>query len=140
MIPTRRRLPEERRSVTKEFSIPLDKDERVSFRFTVGLYSDGSPGEVFVNMDKMATTLSGLMDAAAINMSIGLQYGIPLEVFISKMRGTQFTPAGFTGDSQVNNCTSPLDLLARWLEVKFPPEDKMVVTSEEIKPIKKRSR
>lgn len=91
----------------------------MGFHFTVGVYPDGRIGEVFVKADKPGSFVRGLMDMTAVSMSIGLQHGIPLDTYLSKMRNTQFQPEGYTQDQQFPKCTSPLDLLAQWLESKF---------------------
>lgn len=119
----RRRLPVERASYTAEFKLPYThKDGKVDimkFYFTVGLYEDGQLGEVFAKADKQGTLVSGVMDNMCIVMSIGLQYGIPLDVYLGKMRHSRFPPSGTTGNPDFPTATSPLDLLAQWLEAKF---------------------
>jgi ribonucleoside-diphosphate reductase alpha chain len=121
---TRERLPDERASVTRGFRLSyVHKDgtpDVMHFYFTPGLYPDGRVGEIFIKADKPGTLASGLMDALGVMISMLLQYGVPLETIVNKLRGTRFAPAGFTGgDPDVKNCTSPLDLLARWLQVKY---------------------
>lgn len=87
--------------------------------FTVSTYADGRPGEIFVKADRTGTLASGALDAAATMVSMLLQYGVPLGEIISKLRHTRYEPAGFTGDQEFPRCTSPLDLLAQWLQRKF---------------------
>jgi len=117
------RLPNERYALTRDFKLPYThKDgsiDTMKFFFTAGLYEDGRLGEVFAKADKQGTLVGGLMDNVCINMSIGLQFGIPLDVFLQKMKGTRFPPSGFTKDAQFHSCSSPLDLLAQWLEKLF---------------------
>lgn len=119
----RERLPPERASYTKTFRLRYShKDgstDVMKFYFTAGLYDDGRVGEVFVRADKVGTLAGGVLDAVAIYLSMLLQTGVPLPEVIGKIKGTRFPPAGFTGDADVPNCTSPLDLLARWLEKRF---------------------
>ena len=110
----RHRLPDERCSITHKFSINTHEGY-----LTVGLYDDGSPGELFVRMAKEGSTLGGIMDAWATAMSIGLQYGIPLDVFIKKFRDGQYEPRGFTGNPKIQIATSITDYIVRWLELKF---------------------
>jgi ribonucleoside-diphosphate reductase alpha chain len=120
-------MPPERASYTKVFRLPYQhKDgstDIMKFYFTVGLYDDGRVGEVFIKADKVGTLASGALDAVAIYLSMLLQAGTPLEEVLAKIKGTRFPPAGFTGEADVKNCTSPLDLLARWLEHKFLPKE-----------------
>lgn len=127
--PKRESMPATRRSITKKFKLAyVHKDgtpDVMKFYFTVGMYDDGRPGEVFVHADKTGTLASGALDAVAIMMSVALQHGVPLDVLTEKLKGMRFNPSGFTGgDPEIPSCTSPLDLLARWLELKFPPQPK----------------
>lgn len=87
--------------------------------FTVSTYADGRPGELFLKADRTGTLASGVLDAVATTVSMLLQYGVPLDEITSKLRHTRYEPAGFTGDAEFPRCTSPLDLLAQWLERKF---------------------
>lgn len=125
--PQRERMPVERASYTKKFRLNYQhtdgRRDVMKLYFTAGLYDDGRVGEVFVKADKAGTLASGALDAAAIFMSMCLQAGAPLREVVDKVKGTRFPPAGFTGDSDVPNCTSPLDLLARWLEHRFIPKE-----------------
>lgn len=123
----RRRLGPERAGITRTFRLAYQhKDgspDVMHIYFTAGVHEDGTLGEVFVRADKTGTLASGALDAAAIYMSMMLQYGVPLAEVLSKIRGSRFPPSGFTRDPEIPSCTSPLDLLARWLELKFiPPE------------------
>lgn len=119
----RRRLPPERRAVTRVFRLPhIHKDgttDTMRFYFTAGLYEDGTLGEIFVKADKPGSLAAGTIDAVATLISLLLQHGVPLEAFLPKLKGTNFKPNGFTGDGEIKSCTSPLDLLARWLELKY---------------------
>ncbi len=112
--PDRRRLPEERQAMTKKFSI-AGHDGYV----TVGMYEDGSPGEVFIVMSKEGSTISGLMDGFATAVSMSLQYGVPLEVLVNKFAHMRFEPSGFTGDKNIPIAKSILDYIFRWLALKF---------------------
>lgn len=113
--PYRKRLPDERQSVTHKFTI----GEQEGY-LTVGLYEDGQPGEMFVCIAKVGSTMSGLMDAVALLTSLSLQYGIPLEKIIQKFRNTRFEPDGLTRNPNIPHASSLLDYIFRWLELKFP--------------------
>jgi ribonucleoside-diphosphate reductase alpha chain len=116
--PTRERLPEERNGVTKVFRIQ-DGSKTMKVYITPNTYPNGKIGEVFLKVDKQGHLASGALDAVATCMSVGLQYGIPLESFTSKLRAMRFDPAGFTGDTEFPTCSSVLDLVARFLEARF---------------------
>ena len=112
--PYRRHLPDERRSITHKFRVG-DQEGYV----TVGLYDEGAPGEIFVNISKEGSTIRGLMDAVAMLTSIALQYGVPLENLVSKFRGVHFEPAGLTGNPQIPTASSLVDYIFRWLGLRF---------------------
>ncbi len=114
----RRRLPDERQAITHHFRI-LDHDGYI----TVGMYEDGSPGEVFMKMAKQGSTVSGLMDSLAICMSLALQYGVPLSTLANKLSHMRFDPSGFTGNPEIPSAKSIVDYLVRWLSAKFLSED-----------------
>lgn len=120
---TRERLEPERRSVTKAWRLAYEREDGTTsimkFYFIASAYPDGRPGEVFVKADKAGSTVSGALDGAAIMISLLLQHGVPLTAITSKLRGTRFAPAGFTKDPAIPSCTSPLDLLAQWLDLTF---------------------
>lgn len=110
----RKRLDDERMSVTHKFSVAGQDGY-----FHVGLNSDGTPGEVFINISKAGSTLHGLVDMAATAMSLGLQYGVPLATLLEKFRGVRFEPSGFTGNSKIPRADSIADYFARWMETRF---------------------
>ena len=112
--PSRRRLPDERRAITHHFSIAGHEGY-----LTVGVYEDGSPGEIFVRMAKEGSTISGLMDSFATVVSLALQHGVPLEVLCGKFSHTRFEPSGWSGNPKIGYATSLMDYLFRWLELKF---------------------
>jgi ribonucleoside-diphosphate reductase alpha chain len=114
----RRRLPDERQAITHHFRI-LDHDGYI----TVGMYEDGSPGEVFMKMAKQGSTVSGLMDSLAICMSLALQHGVPLSTMANKLSHMRFDPSGFTGNPEIPSAKSIVDYLVRWLSAKFLTED-----------------
>ena len=119
----RKQLPEIRSSITRAFRLPYThKDgstDLLHLYFTVGLYDNGKPGEIFIKAGKTGTLASGALDACGIMMSMMLQYGVPLEEIVKKLRHTNYPPKGFTGDDEIKSCSSPLDLLAQFLEQKF---------------------
>lgn len=110
----RRKLPDERRSITHKFSIGGHEGYIV-----VGMYGDGSPGEIFIKMAKEGSTLSGFMDGLALSLSIGLQYGVPLKTIADKLANTRFEPSGYTENPSIRYASSVLDYIARWLGGKF---------------------
>jgi ribonucleoside-diphosphate reductase alpha chain len=112
--PVRRRLPDERRAITHHFSIGGQEGY-----LTVGVYEDGSPGEIFVRMAKEGSTVSGLMDGLATVVSLALQHGVPLRVLCAKLSHMRFEPSGWTGDPRIGFAKSILDYIARWLELRF---------------------
>jgi ribonucleoside-diphosphate reductase alpha chain len=116
----RRKLPPERHSLTHRFSIGGTEGY-----LTVGMYADGSPGEVFIKMAKEGSTLSGIMDGFAMSVSIALQYGVPLKALVDKLINTRFEPSGFTGNPEIPYAKSILDYVARWLGGKFISRDYM---------------
>ena len=112
--PVRRRLPKSRRSHTFEFRVADCKGF-----VTVGEYPDGRPGEIFVKVSKQGSTLAGIMDAFAISLSHGLQYGVPLAAFVETFVGVRFEPAGITDDPDIRIATSLMDYLFRKLAVMY---------------------
>lgn len=113
----RRKLPAERRSITHKFAI-AGHDGYLH----VGMYDDGSPGEIFVRMAKEGSTISGLMDSFATAVSLALQHGVPLGLLVDKFSRTRFEPSGWTGNPEIPRASSIMDYLFRWLEAKFLPE------------------
>lgn len=111
---TRRHLPDERRAITHHFSIAGQEGY-----ITVGVYEDGSPGEMFVRMAKEGSTVSGLMDAFATVVSLALQHGVPLSVICGKLSHMRFEPSGWSGNPSIGYAKSLMDYIARWLELKF---------------------
>ncbi len=112
--PIRRRLPDERPAITHKFSIG-GHDGYV----TVGMFEDGSPGEIFLVMAKEGSTISGLVDAFATSISLALQYGVPLKALIDKFSHMRFEPSGFTNNKEIPIAKSVMDYLFRWLASKF---------------------
>ena len=118
-VPRRRRLPDERQAITHKFEI----DEQKGY-MTVGLYEDGTPGEVFITMNKEGSVLSGLVSSVAAITSISLQYGVPLEALVNKFAGMRFEPSGPTTNPDIPVAGSIVDYVFRWLGRKFLSEDR----------------
>ncbi len=116
--PFRKKLPDERTSITHKFAIAGHEGY-----FHVGLYEDGNPGEIFIKMSKEGSTLSGIMDSLALSLSLNLQYGVPLEVLVKKFTHSRFEPAGMTTNREIPMVKSIMDYLGRWLAVKFLDKD-----------------
>jgi len=112
--PARRKLPDERHSITHKFSIAGHEGY-----ITVGMYEDGTPGEIFLVMAKEGSTISGLMDAFATSISMALQYGVPLEALVEKFSHVRFEPSGFTKNPEIPYAKSITDYIFRWLASKF---------------------
>src|SRR5881296_1089199 len=110
----RHKLPEERMSVTHKFNIGGHEGY-----ITVGLYPDGSPGEIFITMAKEGSTVSGLMDSFALAVSIALQHGVPLKMLCEKFAHTRFEPSGWSGNPDIGYAKSIMDYIFRWLQLRF---------------------
>jgi ribonucleoside-diphosphate reductase alpha chain len=114
--PVRRRLPATRQSLTHKFSVGGHEGY-----ITVGLFEDGSPGELFITMAKEGSTIGGLMDTIGTETSLGLQYGVPLRVFVDKFSHTRFEPSGWTTNQEIPHAKSVVDYIFRWLGIQFIP-------------------
>ena len=125
--PLRRKLPDERQSLTHKFRI-ADHEGYI----TVGMYEDGTPGEAFITMAKEGSTLSGLLDAFATAISLALQYGVPLQVLCDKFTATRFEPSGFTGNKDIPMAKSITDYIFRWLALKFLVQGEAQMESAEL--------
>jgi ribonucleoside-diphosphate reductase alpha chain len=112
--PVRARMPETRVSLTHKFDIAGHEGY-----LTVGLYEDGQPGEIFIQMSKEGSTIGGLMDTVATLTSMALQYGVPLESLLKKFAYQRFEPSGFTRNPDIRNATSITDYVFRWLGCQF---------------------
>ena len=110
----RHRLPEERASITHKFKVG-DHEGYI----TVGLYPDGSPGELFIKMAKEGSTVSGLMDSFALAVSIAIQHGVPLKLLCEKFAHTRFEPSGWTSNPEIGFAKSIMDYIFRWLQLRF---------------------
>src|SRR5436853_1123284 len=110
----RRRLPDDRVEVGRKFRV----GEYEGY-IHVGLFDDGTPGDIFVDIAKEGTTLAGLMNSFMISVSLGMQYGVPLEVYVSKLSHLRFEPSGPTNDADIRTAKSIVDYIFRWFGKKF---------------------
>lgn len=117
-LAVRRKLPDERESITHKFSIGGHEGY-----ITVGKYEDGTPGEIFVTMAKEGSTISGLMDSFATMTSLALQHGVPLQLLVDKFTHTRFEPSGFTKNNEIPMTKSIMDYIFKWLAIKFLPRE-----------------
>ncbi len=117
--PRRRKLSEERMAIAHKFSVAGHEGY-----VHVGMYEDGTPGEIFIKMSKEGSTLSGVMDTLALSLSMNLQYGVPLEVLCEKLAHTRFEPMGMTTNREIPMVKSMMDYLGRWMALKFLSKDK----------------
>jgi len=112
--PVRQKLPRNRRSRTFDFRLADCKGF-----VTVAEYDDGRPGEIFIRISKQGSTLAGIMDAFAISVSYGLQYGVPLRAYVETFTNTRFEPAGMTDDPDIRFASSLVDYIFRRLAVEY---------------------
>ncbi|HVV82610.1 MAG TPA: vitamin B12-dependent ribonucleotide reductase, partial [Kofleriaceae bacterium] len=112
--PKRRRLPDDRTEVGRKFRV----GEYEGY-IHVGLFEDGTPGDIFVDIAKDGTTMAGLVNSLMIAVSMGLQYGVPPEVYVSKLSHLRFEPSGPTNDADIRNAKSIVDYIFRWFGKKF---------------------
>jgi ribonucleoside-diphosphate reductase alpha chain len=116
--PKRRKLPDERQAITHKFDIAGHEGY-----ITVGLFDDGTPGEIFLTMAKEGSTISGFADAFAQAISYSLQYGVPLQVLVDKFSHARFEPSGMTKNPEVRFAKSIVDYIFRWMATKFLSPD-----------------
>ena len=116
--PMRRRMPNERQSLTHRFDVGGHEGY-----IMVGLYDDGTPGEIFLRMAKEGSTISGLMDSFAVAVSLALQHGVPLAMLVDKFSHTRFEPQGFTRNPEIPIAKSIMDYIFRWLASRFLPQE-----------------
>jgi ribonucleoside-diphosphate reductase alpha chain len=112
--PRRRRLPDDRTEIGRKFRVG-DYEGYIH----VGIFDDGTPGDIFIDIAKEGTTLAGLMNSFMIAVSLGLQYGVPLEVYVSKFAHMRFEPSGVTNDPDIRAAKSIVDYVFRWMGKKF---------------------
>jgi len=133
--PARKRLPNERQALTHKFSIAGHEGY-----ITVGMFEDGTPGEIFITMAKEGSVISGLMDSFATTVSLALQYGVPARVLIDKFSHTRFEPSGFTGNKEIPFAKSIMDYIFRWMALRFLPPDEAAqvhTSTADVKPAPK---
>src|SRR5260370_7706298 len=106
----RRKLPDERKSFMHKYSVGGHEGYII-----VGMYEEGTPGEIFIKMAKEGSTLSGFMDGVALSISIGLQHGVPLKAFVAKLANTRFEPSGYTQNPTLCLISSHLDYIPHML-------------------------
>jgi len=116
--PKRRKLPDERQAITHKFDIAGHEGY-----ITVGLFDDGTPGEIFLTMAKEGSTISGFADAFAQAISYSLQYGVPLQALVDKFSHARFEPSGMTKNPEVRFAKSIVDYIFRWMATKFLSAD-----------------
>ncbi|HVA29669.1 MAG TPA: vitamin B12-dependent ribonucleotide reductase [Gaiellaceae bacterium] len=114
LVRERKRLPLDRTEVGRKFQVG-DHEGYIH----VGLYDDGSPGDIFVDIAKDGTTMAGLMNSLCLAVSMGLQYGVPPEVYVSKLSHMRFEPSGLTNDADIRAAKSIVDYIFRWFGKKF---------------------
>jgi ribonucleoside-diphosphate reductase alpha chain len=127
----RRRLPEDRTEIGRKFRVG-DYEGYIH----VGLYEDGTPGDIFVDIAKDGTTMAGLMNSLMIAVSMGLQYGVPPEVYVSKLSHMRFEPSGLTNDADIRTAKSIVDYIFRWFGKKFltpDQQEEVGILSPEVK-------
>jgi ribonucleoside-diphosphate reductase alpha chain len=131
LVHERKRLPDDRNEIGRKFRVG-DYEGYIH----VGVYDDGSPGDIFVDIAKDGTTLQGLMNSLMIAVSMGLQYGVPPEVYVSKLSHLRFEPSGMTNDADIRVAKSIPDYIFRWFGKKFlTPEqqEEVGILSPEVK-------
>jgi ribonucleoside-diphosphate reductase alpha chain len=115
---TRRKLRSERNSITHKFSISGHEGF-----LTVGMYEDGTPGELLIKLAKEGSTLAGVLDGLSVTFSVGLQYGVPLRSIVDKFVGMRFEPFGYTSNPRIHYAKSLLDYVGRYLGGRFISSD-----------------
>jgi len=121
--PFRRRMSSTRKSITHKFEVSGHQGY-----LTVGLYEDGSPGELFITMAKEGSTVGGIMDAFGTSISMCLQYGVPATTLIEKFTHSRFEPSGFTKNPEIPYAKSLVDYIFRWLALTFPSGKNQALT------------
>jgi ribonucleoside-diphosphate reductase alpha chain len=121
MVTHRQVLPETRSSITHKFAINGHEGY-----LTIGLHSDGRPGEIFIKMAKEGSTMSGMCQAFCRAFSLALQYGLTLEDSVTRFRGMRFEPMGPTSNPEIPECQSIVDYVARFLELNFGQPTRLI--------------
>lgn len=125
----RKKLPDDCVSIRHKFSIGGHEGY-----LHVGLFDDGSPGELFINMSKEGSTIAGLMDALGVVVSMSLQYGVPLSALVDKFSHTKFEPSGFTSNANLRTASSVIDYIFRWMEQRFILSSASAVAIPQVEP------
>lgn len=117
----RKRLPVTRRSITHKVELSGEDGQLHDVYMTVGLFEDGSPGELFITTGKLGSTMRGLLDTIGIEASMLMQYGVPLRAVCEKLSHIAFEPAGKTSNpiEELARCSSMVDYIFRWLAYTF---------------------
>lgn len=135
-LATRERLPQRRHGITRSVEV-----NGAEVFVTTNQFADGRPGEVFAKWGKEGSTAGGLMDALSIVLSLALQYGVPAEIIIAKLKDLRFEPSGTTDDPDIPHATSIMDWLARRLAIDHLPTPKRaqlgIHTAEEKQPVRR---
>jgi len=127
-VPPRKRLPDERGGRTRKFCILRPDEEPLKIYVNAAAYPDtGKLGEIFLKVDRQGSLASGALDAVAICVSVGLQHGVPLEAYATKLVGARFEPNGYTGDPTYPKASSVLDLVFRWLLASYGEQKRAAV-------------
>lgn len=115
-------LPEERTGLV--YKLEISSLEPFEGYVRTGNYTDGRLGEIFICTAKMGSFISGILDAVATSISVGLQHGVPLSWYVNKFKHTRFEPSGFTKHEEIGQASSVLDYLVRWLDLKYGKKEK----------------
>lgn len=118
IAPARRHLADERKSITHKFVLEGPSGNHKGY-VIVGMFDDGTPGELFIRVNKKGSTTQGFADSWAILFSTALQYGVPLEALVAKFKDVRFEPSGRTYNEKVPEAASIVDYVCRWLETQF---------------------
>lgn len=114
MVATRQSLPVTRESLTHKFSIGNHEGY-----LTIGLYTDGTPGEIFIKMSKEGSTMNGMCQAFCRAFSLAIQHGLTTQDAISRFKGMRFEPMGYTSNPDIPQADSVIDYVARYIEITF---------------------
>jgi len=122
VLPVRRKLPAIRNAITNKFEVAGHEGY-----LTIGMYHDGTPGEIFITMSKEGSTVGGLTDAIGVLSSMALQYGVPAEKIVEKFKNQKFEPYGLArGHPEIHTATSIMDYIANFIEKEFLPKEERV--------------
>lgn len=128
-VPSRKRLPDTRPAVTHKFSVSGHEGY-----LTVGMFENGTPGELFIQMAKEGSTIGGLMDTIGTLTSIALQYGVAVDMLANKFSHQRFEPSGFTHNKDIKSASSIIDYVFRWMELEFVKKIEVHAGNGHVKP------